>query len=276
MTKTLKTFQFVPKTIDEENRTLTAVISDETLDRQGEITVQKGIDFTEFMKNPVVLDAHNIGSYGQDTPRDPIGKVLDVNQLEDRTEAKIQFTTEEENPAGFRNFLLYKGGFKRAWSVGLEVISQETRDLAGTAVNYLTSTRLLELSAVAVPANPNALVKSINQGDVAPEALDELIADLSGKKDDIMVGNKSKQDKSMEDKLQELSSALDDIKKQLTSIDSKVDTVVTKTDEPKAEEKSDEDKEADEAELEEAHSEGYAEEMNSEGKEEQEAEDNKE
>ena len=253
-----KTYLLVPKTIDEKNRTLTAVISNEDLDRQGDVVVQSGIDTTNFDLNPVVLDEHNVDGYGNQVARDPVGRVVKLIKNDTSTEAVVQFTTEEENPAGHRIWLQFKNGFRRAFSVGIGVIESEEREIDGKIVRYITKSELVELSVSVVGANPKALAKAYYKGHKYKQMTGEIASiDKKNTSNGIMAG--------MEDQIKTLIDAV-------KAIDGKLDTQATaqaegfkaldakfdalnKSNEPEEDEKAEEAKA--QAEREAAEAEGY-------------------
>ena len=55
--------------IDEDERTITAVISTDIVDREREVLLPNGAEFEHFLKNPVVLWAH-------DYKQPPVGRAL--------------------------------------------------------------------------------------------------------------------------------------------------------------------------------------------------------
>ena len=121
-------------------------------DRLGAVVVPQGIRMRWFHKNPVVLWSHQY-----DLP--PIGNV-DTNTLEvtDKgIEADVVF--DQGSVVGREVYGLYDRGVMRAWSVGIlplkwDVIEdEETGKVSGYRV---TEWELIELSAVPVPANPEA------------------------------------------------------------------------------------------------------------------------
>jgi len=153
--------QFVAKATDtnDQERTLTAVISTSAIDRDGEVLNPKGVVLKAYMKNPVVLWAHDY----YDTP---IGKALWIKKNADEIRAKIQFANTEKAKEVYD---LYKGGYLKAFSVGFTVLDghtptdeeiKERRDLAN-AQRIFSKWELLEFSAVPVPANPEALVQAL-------------------------------------------------------------------------------------------------------------------
>jgi len=70
--------------IDEQERTVTAVISTGAIDRENEILLPKGADFTQYLKNPVVLWAHQYGEQ-------PIAKALWITKSWKNIKAKLRF-----------------------------------------------------------------------------------------------------------------------------------------------------------------------------------------
>ena len=152
--------------------------SDETLDRYKERISVAGWRLENYRQNPVVQNAHNYGSLS-----DTIGKSLitEVRGLQsagshDSTTQplngstpylfqRIQFAVEE-NPMAKVAYGLYKGGFLRAVSVGFIPLSWENGSKeAGYQRKYLEQ-ELLEVSAVSIPANPDALQLGLKGGAV--------------------------------------------------------------------------------------------------------------
>ncbi len=239
--------------INDDDRTLTAVISTDDLDHHNEITVQDGIDIDEFMTNPIVLDNHNQGAFGEPTNEDPIGKVLEIHKSKNQTEAKIQFTSQDENPVGYQKFLLYKGGYLNAFSIGMQVLEEEQKDLNGAIVNYLNKTRLYEVSAALLPANKEARVKTFNTDD------NKKVFDKTKNNTNIS----SMDEKTLLEQFKSLNDKLDTNHKFLTEFAEKVDSKIDalKTEEP-AEEPADDDETK--AEEDEVYAEAYAEEADKE------------
>ena len=151
----LVNLNFSAKAIDEANYIIAGVFSTGDTDRHGEVVDQTGWDLKEFWENPVVLFSH-------DHYQPAIGKVIKIGiNAEGNLEGEIQFAAKEYE---FANtiFQLYKGGYMRAFSAGFindEEIYDKVRD-----VTILKKNRLLEMSAVNVPANALALAyaKGIN------------------------------------------------------------------------------------------------------------------
>lgn len=115
------------------------IATTEGVDRDGEVIMIKGWDFTNFMKNPVVLFGHDYWSF-------PIGAVTELTPDDSKVVAKGVFARTEE---GQKARVLYEDGILKTVSVGF--IPKERNG------NVITKAELLELSFVPVPSNPEAL-----------------------------------------------------------------------------------------------------------------------
>jgi HK97 family phage prohead protease len=135
---------------DEEKYIIRGVFSTGDVDRQGEVVVQDGWKLDEFLKNPVILWAH-------DHWQPAIGKIVELSKTAIGLEGAIQFAAQEYEFAK-TIYNLYKSGFMRAFSVGFQndkyEIDQE-KDII-----YLKENTLYEISAVNIPANAAALAYS--------------------------------------------------------------------------------------------------------------------
>lgn len=168
-----KTMIFEVKQIgDPGDRVLRFIGSSEVIDRDNDIIEVAGWQLENYLKNPVFLFCH-------DYRQPPIGKALSVikdvnNKI---LSFDIQFATAEEYPFADTIYRLYLGGYMRATSVGFKPMKYKRRD--DDAVldkpEWQRGTRfveqeLLELSAVPVPSNPEALQiarsKGIDTGEV--------------------------------------------------------------------------------------------------------------
>lgn len=146
-----KNVHFKTTSVDETNHTIRGIFSTADEDRHGEIVNQDGWKLEEFMKNPVVLFAH-------DHYQPAIGKIIELgkNTVGD-LEGMIQFAYEEYEFAA-TIFKLYAGGYMRAFSVGFmnDVIEYDQTEDKVT----LVENTLYEISCVNVPANAMALAYS--------------------------------------------------------------------------------------------------------------------
>src|SRR5439155_12164181 len=102
-----------------------------------------------------------------------IGKSLITELRGDHLFQRVQFAVDE-NPIAKLAYGLYKGGFLRAVSVGFIPIRWENGSAeAGYRRKYLEQ-ELLEVSAVSIPANPNALTLGLKAGPIQNADLKDL------------------------------------------------------------------------------------------------------
>lgn len=146
------------RSLDEAARTIEFTSSTEGSDRMGDVIRVAGWDLANFEKNPVFLFSHR-----SEDP--PIGRILGSKKELGKNAALVQtaqFATKDIYPFADTIFKLYKAGFMNAVSVGFmpksyqPIISPD--DEGGKFLGYeFLEQELFELSAVPVPANPEAL-----------------------------------------------------------------------------------------------------------------------
>jgi HK97 family phage prohead protease len=163
------------KEINAEERSVTAYVSTHEWDRMQERFAKGAWNLEAFRKNPVVLMGHDTGSL-------PIGKAVSIAEDEHGLLAKTVF--HEETQQAKDVFNLYKAGFLNAFSVGFipkNFVAETLPDGQSKGIVF-TDAELYEYSAVAVPANPGALVsrevaemvvKTFGENLVQPLAGDE-------------------------------------------------------------------------------------------------------
>jgi len=165
--------------------TLDFIASTATLDRYHEVIEPAGWQLDSYRSNPVFQNAHNYGDI-----LFTLGKALSTEVRNvDGGQAlcqRIQFATEV-NPVARIAYGLYRGGFLNAVSVGFIPLRWEdggASSASGVAPRrrYLEQ-ELLEVSAVAIPANPDALALGVKSGAIAKadlQATVELLRALVG------------------------------------------------------------------------------------------------
>lgn len=149
----------VSKAVKRDDGSIEFVMSDETVDRYGDIIAASGWKLNNFKQNPIALFGHN-SSF-------PIGTWADV-----RVQGKELRGVLVPAPEGTSQRIdeirrLVEAGILKAVSVGfipLDWEKIENSDMGG--VRY-TQSELAECSVVSVPANPNALAvaKSLHISD---------------------------------------------------------------------------------------------------------------
>lgn len=148
----------------------TYTMSTDTVDRPGDKIHQDGWDLEEYRSNPVMLFAH-------DASQPSIGMALGVYLQRGALRGSFKFTPESVYPFGATIGRLVKGGFMKAGSVGFAPIDAEVAKDRVDPENPMHDwfppidfkrQKLLEFSAVPIPANPEALVdaRGLPSGDV--------------------------------------------------------------------------------------------------------------
>ena len=146
---------------DMGNRRVLFIISKEVVDRDGDILRASGCDLTNYLKNKVFLGFHNSRDF-------PLGKTEDIWIEADSVKAIVYFPTVEElatdpNNASEKAKLVdftyhcYKTGMLNAVSVGFIPVEWIETDNGYDILKW----ELLEFSAVAVPANQDAIAQAV-------------------------------------------------------------------------------------------------------------------
>ena len=142
-------------------RTVRFTISKEVTDRDGDILRANGVDFGNYMKNPVFLGFHNSRDF-------PLGKVVKFWVEGDSVKADVYFPKLEELSSDMNNvsekarlidfcFHCYKTGMLNAVSVGFIPLEWTESETGFDILKW----ELLEFSAVAVPANQDAIAEAV-------------------------------------------------------------------------------------------------------------------
>ena len=174
MADMLKRLMTVEVKETEVSRVLEIAGSTEDKDRMGDIIMASGWKLKEFKKNPVFLWAH-------DYRQPPIGKALKVwiDKETSKLMFKIEFAPPEVYEFADTIYKLYVGGFLHATSVGFIPLDWEGKDEENPSPkwenNVYLKQELLELSAVPVPANANALVEARDQGLITVKEFEHLV-----------------------------------------------------------------------------------------------------
>lgn len=210
------------KTEDLGERRVLFTISAEVIDRDGDILRADGVDLTNYEKNKVFLGFHNTRDF-------PLGKVEKVWVEPKKVKAIVYFPTVEELSTAPEQasekarlcdfcYCCYKTGMLNAVSVGFIPIEwKETKD--GWDI---LKWELLEFSAVAVPANQDAIAEAVKSfgKDFAKEFV---TIEKSGRK--ISAETRAVLDKMKlcGDKLEECERTLKACRKELTELLAELD-----------------------------------------------------
>lgn len=153
------------RAINETERSVEVIASTDDVDSYGEILVQDW-DLSRYEKNPTVLWNHN--AWGL-----PIGHSENVRVEKlpgdvsvlggGKLRAKLFFVDANANEMGERVWQGFLQKSIRAVSVGFQSKQGVTRDIDGKTVFVLSGNVLVEISAVTLPANPNAVADDSNE-----------------------------------------------------------------------------------------------------------------
>lgn len=153
--------------------TIDFIASDAALDRHDEVIVPAGWRLENYRRNPVFQNAHQYGDVLFTLGR---ALVTEVREISGRPALfqRIEFAVEI-NPIARIAYGLYKGKFLNAVSVGFIPIRWENGDVeAGYRRKYVEQ-ELLEVSAVGIPANPEALQLGLKSGAIERSDLKALL-----------------------------------------------------------------------------------------------------
>ena len=128
------------------DRQIRVVASDATVDRVGDVLDPVGCDISNYLKNPVVLAQHD--------PAAPIGRAS-ISISPASVTATITFAPVGASAKADEYCALAKAGVLSAVSVGFHIIEAEPIGRGGLLIRKW---ELQEISLVAVPCNPSALV----------------------------------------------------------------------------------------------------------------------
>lgn len=144
-----------------EDRTISAVASTNAIDSYGEIVDNHSWRLDRYLKNPIVLFAHNSRAL-------PIGYAKTVTANDGALRVVIKFATAAANPMAEQVWQLLQEGMIKGISVGFVPGSVVSEKRDGKDVFVLKDCELHEISVVPVPANPEALVGRSSSGTPAP------------------------------------------------------------------------------------------------------------
>jgi len=165
------------KLLDEKAGIISAVVSTEDVDRDGDIVRQNGWDLTHFSTHPILLSSHNYRGL--------------TNQIGEWTQMKVEGTEligeakyyigegNEEADWGFK--LASKG--RAAFSVGFVPDMSKAKQIeANGNISYeFQGQELLEVSQVTVPSNPQALqaMKGMHLHPEVEVLVEEMLGDMA-------------------------------------------------------------------------------------------------
>ena len=129
-----------------ENDIYTFVMTEEKVDRDGDVVVLDGLDTTEFMKNPQLFYNHQSRNY-------PIGLVKSIRREGDKLFGDIWLNQITEESKIVKQ--LIDAGNLKTGSIGFSVTDATWNDKDG--VYYLTKSELYEFSICNIPSNTGSV-----------------------------------------------------------------------------------------------------------------------
>ena len=164
----------VHKTHAGEVKGMTFVLSDQSVDRMGDIIMADGWKLSNFKRNPIALGFHRNDFI--------VGTWKDVRIENSELRGRLELAPEGTSPRVDEIRRLVDAGILRAVSVGFRPLKHEPLDAEEpwSGARFLEQ-ELVECSLVSVPANANAIAvaKSLQ---ISPETMDFVFA-KHGKRD---------------------------------------------------------------------------------------------
>ncbi len=145
---------------DSSNSCLNFISSDESLDRYNEVISAAGWRLDNYQRNPVFQNAHQHGDILH-----TLGKATSTEVRGGKLHQTIEFACDI-NPMARIAYGLYRGKFLNAVSVGFVPVRWENGTEKTGYTRKFVEQELLEVSAVAIPANPNALALGLKSGAI--------------------------------------------------------------------------------------------------------------
>ena len=176
----------VTKVLDEANGLISAVVSTESKDRDGDVIKAEGWNLDNFNRHPVMLANHDYHSL-----KSQIGVWEKMEVAGDSLHGVAKFFIGKGNDEADWAFELAKMK-KLAFSVGFipdmdKAVPLHKDDAFGVRGMEFNEQELLEVSAVTVPSNPDALQRIVKSSIAEPtikEIAEEQLLDLEEKVDE--------------------------------------------------------------------------------------------
>jgi len=177
LTKKFHGFRTQIRAANADGHEMTFTASTESPDRYDEIVRISGWRLENFRKNPVFLFSHRSGD-------PPIGKVTEIHTESVPTPALVATVkfASGEYPFAATIEKLYRSGFLNAVSVGFLPLEEPIPRTDGGIGYEYTKQELLEISAVAVPAQPDALARAVRKGVLNTEQAEDFVRRASSAK----------------------------------------------------------------------------------------------
>ena len=172
------------KILDRTKGLISAVVSTEAVDRDGDIIRQENWDLSHFKTHPILLSSHNYRGL-----TNQIGEWIRMEVNEDRLVGEAQYYIAEGNKEADWGFVLASKG-RAAFSVGFvpDMSKAKQIDSNGNLSYEFHGQELLEVSQVTVPSNAEAL-QSLKGIGLHPE-VDSIVTEMLDDIDTEELGHK--------------------------------------------------------------------------------------
>ena len=175
--KIVKVWQAEIKSVDEENHIVTALVSSDSVDRDGEIVTPEAIGkrLDVYRAHPVLLSSHRY-----DKLMNQIGMAEEVKATPKGVTARFKYFVGQGNPEADWAFKLAQHGIA-AYSIGFMAHGWEDKQVDGEIFRQFTDVELIEISQVLVPSNRDALLgRRSSECQVEKELVELAIAKCFG------------------------------------------------------------------------------------------------
>jgi hypothetical protein len=176
------------KVLDAKQGLVSYVASDETIDSYKEVIRASGWRFSNFAKNAPFVDSHDYSSIEK-----LLGKVVDFEIVGKSLVETVQWAKDAGNKLADIGWRMTEGGFLKAVSVGFWPVKFVTKADSAYAAQLkelniepiaevrtiFTEQEQIELSAVVIGANPNALARSYKAGCLTDADLDTISQEVA-------------------------------------------------------------------------------------------------
>jgi len=189
------------------------VLSTEDVNRYGYRVLTSGIRTENFLRNPVLLYDHNLFS---DLP---IGKVENLRVENGKLVGDPIFDEDDERARMVK--AKYDKGMLNAASIGIQILkTSESPDdmVAGQTRPTVVECDLLEVSIVAIPANPNAVKLSLEEGQTLDDVLPK-IEDMKLEKIAQTLGFDKADEQQMIQAIEQLKAENEALRKQIAEFE---------------------------------------------------------
>lgn len=139
------------RTIEGADPVMDFIATDETVDRYNEVIQLAGWQLDNYRMNPVVVDSHDYSSIAR-----ILGNSPEVEIKDGRMRNRVRFALD--NPLGAMAYKMAKAGFIKSQSVGFIPMEWTRGKGKDEPDRTFTKQELLEISLVAIPANPGATI----------------------------------------------------------------------------------------------------------------------